>query len=477
MDIDALKDNIDQLVKAVTASAGANAVKLKAHNEILNHPFKFNPDAHYPVSPTVRNSAQPIYQSSLHVVVKDGGEGFDARLPDSHFQGYALPKVTNVEVVNRWKTGDKMSFYQNQVNFAVWCATSGCGVSEHDHLEAKNPLLKAVYRFHMYYTVRRILNELKVLLPGDTHHNPLNSPYDHRAYERLANEFVVDLHSDWRFQKEFGIVHLNSIRKDWKKNVAHMAGREAHVEKWTAADFDSGTMTFDKEIEHGHTSWGSIIYETPKLHHVDYVAQDDAWKRAWTWFILQYSYGFTRAGVELLNDSIRVYVWAILNAQGKARTSIIGGAGLAFDAQKQFLALVEHAIGMPVDIGAAIQRYQDVLGNARSEVNFSFGQGLYMAPSDMELQVGQIAGYNNEIVIAGPDEVLGQNTGLNKPSPPAQPQPQPQPENPVSQGPLSPVEVRQKVDEGLDLDSHEDQRRALVIGGIAIGLVVLWLLD
>ena len=107
-------------------------------------------------------------------------------------------------------------------------------------------------------------------------------------------------------------------------------------------------------------------------------------------------------------------MWALLGAQGQTRAGILGDAGTAFDAQKQFLALVEDAIASPVDLGAAIKRYQDVLRYAGSSVNYSFGQGLYMAPSDMELKVGQIAGYNNEIIIAGPGEALGQNAGLNQ---------------------------------------------------------------
>ena len=216
-------------------------------------------------------------------------------------------------------------------------------------------------------------------------------------------------------------------------------------------------------------------------------------------FVLPRSKGFTRAGVERLNDSIRTYVWAILGAQGQTRAGILGEDGRAFDAQTEFLSLLEDAIASPVDLGAAIQRYQDVLRYAGSSVNFSFGQGLYMAPSDMELRVGQIAGYNNEIIIAGAEQTLGQNDGLNKeavPSPPVGPvAPTPPadgtdgtPETPTPSFPLpggeqktdappeSPVKkLRRQVSEGLDLDAHEEQKQALVIGGIAVGLLALWL--
>ena len=70
--------------------------------------------------------------------------------------------------------------------------------------------------------------------------------------------------------------------------------------------------------------------------------------------------GFTRAGVERINDSIRTYCLAILGSQSQTRTDILG-SGTAFDAQKQFLANVEDAINSPVDLSSQIARYQNTL--------------------------------------------------------------------------------------------------------------------
>ena len=39
--------------------------------------------------------------------------------------------------------------------------------------------------------------------------------------------------------------------------------------------------------------------------------------------------------------------------------------------------------------------------------------GLYMSPSDMILQIGTIAGYNNKIVIATENQTLGFNSDVN----------------------------------------------------------------
>ena len=132
-------------------------------------------------------------------------------------------------------------------------------------------------------------------------------------------------------------------------------------------------------------------------------------------FVLDESNGFTQPGISRINDSIRTFVWAILGAQGQARTSILG-TGKAFDAQKQFLANVEDSVNSAVDLPSSIERYQSTLQYARSKVDFAVGLGLYMVPSDMDLHIGTVNGYNNLIVIASSDDniQLGRNDAVNE---------------------------------------------------------------
>ena len=80
---------------------------------------------------------------------------------------------------------------------------------------------------------------------------------------------------------------------------------------------------------------------TNTLLHIDYIAQ--SFPKAWTTFILDKSDGFTRPGVERINESIRTYFWAILGSQSQIISDILG-VGSAFDAQKQFLANTEDAM-------------------------------------------------------------------------------------------------------------------------------------
>ena len=103
-----------------------------------------------------------------------------------------------------------MDWWQCQLNFAVWCATAGCGVSADDHLQAKDPLLASLYRFHVYYATRRLLVELKVALPGDQSHSWYQNAYDARAYKRLCTEFGVSPDTDWRQTLDHGCQGLGS---------------------------------------------------------------------------------------------------------------------------------------------------------------------------------------------------------------------------------------------------------------------------
>ena len=63
---------------------------------------------------------------------------------------------------------------------------------------------------------------------------------------------------------------------------------------------------------------------------------------------------------------------------------------------------------------SSIDKYQSTLQYARSKVDFVIGHGLYMLPSNMEIEVGVVNGYNNLIQIATDDMQLGFNASVNE---------------------------------------------------------------
>ena len=134
---------------------------------------------------------------------------------------------------------------------------------------------------------------------------------------------------------------------------------------------------------------------------------------------------------------------------------------------------MEDAIASPVDLPTAIERYQKVLQYAGTVVNFAFGMGLYMAPSDMLLRIGRMSGYNNEIVIATPAQVLGLNTTLNNATvPPRSTETNfVNPTHAPAQAPAHPP-TSASISRS---DMHNEEKTALIIGGVAISALIIWL--
>ena len=239
-------------------------------------------------------------------------------------------------------------------------------------------------------------------------------------------------------------------------------------------------MTPSGAYRHAHATQGPFVHPKDAMrHNVDISG-------AWTTFVLDKSEGFTQAGVERLYDSIRTYVWAILGAQAQTRSNILK-TGTGFDAQKQFLANIEDAIASPVDIPSSIARYQKTLQYASTPLDFVFGIGLYLSPSDMALHPGNIQGYNNEIQIAGSDAAIGHNPGINEAEPIASKGDKAfqgkiaSPAGTVHKGPQNKTTDSAADNSGTSAEerqnatAYEEEKTALVAVGIAGGLAALWL--
>ena len=398
--------------------------------------FKFNSSAKYTSGSvySVGKATEILTQPKIYV---SESKWFQANLLNV-FTKYTLPYVRSEQIVNSWSS-DQMNFWQQQLNFAVWCATTGCGISKTDHLQFHNESLSiSLFRFHTYYQIRRILSDLKCPLPQDSFWHPFKNSYDRRAYERICTEFNVSINTDWR-QKQSTDDGLGAPYNYWTGSGYHMFGNA----------YDSSRMSFT-----GNT--------TNEKVHVNYVSQGLEANEAWTTFILDQSKGFTQPGVERLNDSIRTYVWTLLAAQSQTRTNIIG-TGTAFDAQKQYHTDLEDAINSPTDLQGSIKRFEDTLRYASSKVDYVFGVGLYMAPSDLELKIGRINNYNNNIVIATETEELGFNANLNSVHSQTKASEIIKETTPIIKTTKPPT------------PKHEDEKTALIVGSITVGLLTLWI--
>ena len=264
--------------------------------------FLFNSQAKYRTGGHFKEKADILSLANQEIMVDDKGSHFKAMFPDI-FADYQSPPLTgDVAMANKaWQIWQNtpFSWWQCQLNFALWCASAGCGVSFEDHLQVEKPLLASLYRFHIYHTTRRLLEELRVALPGDKSYSWYENAYDSRVYKRLCAEFAVLPEQDWWQKLDHGCQGLGS---------------------WSTFMTPSGAYS------NAHVAQGPFFHPKDAMRHNRDISG------AWTTFVLDKSEGFTQAGVERLNDSIRTYVWAILGAQAQTRSNILM-TGTGFDAK------------------------------------------------------------------------------------------------------------------------------------------------
>ena len=130
--------------------------------------------------------------------------------------------------------------------------------------------------------------------------------------------------------------------------------------------------------------------------------------------IIAQSKGFTRKGIEKISKSIRAYVYLVLTSQTLTRSNIVGNSAPAVDAQQVFKSMSKALINEDYSIAIDIDRYQGVLEHALSKVDFSVGIGIYMLPSDLNLNIGKTKGYNNKILVSNTDMKIGSNRDISK---------------------------------------------------------------
>ena len=250
---------------------------------------------------------------------------------------FAQYRISTVtnDVYHLWKT-DPLQLHVGCVNFAVYCATSSLGIAA-EHFSGKNPLILSIVKFHLYYHVRKILYELKVKQPFERGFNPSKTDYDKQAYKDLCQDYGAN--STWNWSNEY-------------------------------------------------------IFSTYQGSRLTYLNSD-----SWSRWIMSKSQGLTKQGIEMLSETVRIYVYCLLTAQSSTRSNIIGNTGPNFEAQKLFAKEVEDFIKRDMLLHEDIKRYENVLSNARSPVDFSIGEGIYMLPSDLQLKVAKKESFNDKLKV------------------------------------------------------------------------------
>ena len=374
-----------------------------------------------------------------------------------------------------WLAGPNIKYWPQQLNFAVWCATTGCGISR--EIFAMPPNVRAFYKFHIYFTVRRILYQMGGIqsmsaLPGDPTFNQFNNKYDVASYKRICAEFGVDPSSDFRYtsgaNNGLGSVYIYITNIGPDKTSASYPGYNKFSD------------------EGGSASKGNLIY---------YVEPDDVANRQADWFCPNVAEGLTQAGLSRINQSIEAFVYCVLGSQVNVRSSILGSGGRAKEAQSEFLVLVEDAIRQP-DLAKSIQRYQLAVDEAKVRLNLAVCSGAWLMPASMVINMGTVTGYNNQLKQALPGMKLGVNDEVNKSTkksglklmaggPTKINPPNSHPSNPIHKeatqknGPSTAPEdqtpnepVTNVGETGVMGESHENNKVAIAIGAVGVAALI-----
>ena len=255
--------------------------------------YKYNPNASYkPNGGTYPQliTAKDLYIQNITVAKHDGhSDSFQVKFPNvfTHYSNDAV-RVED----QKFKDWDhyKFTLWKSQLNFAAFCASSACGVYV-EHLNTKEPKIRSVYRFHVYYQIRRILNRLEIPLPYENSFNKYNNPYSNEKYIKVC--------------KEYGVSYENKV-SDEKKDSCDLT-------KWRNQRY--------------FATWQSRAWETgwPGMSYIN-VNSFSRW-------IIEKSDDITRPGIEKLSESVRDYAYLILTSQTSTRSQIIGSGASEFDAQ------------------------------------------------------------------------------------------------------------------------------------------------
>ena len=293
--------------------------------------FRYNPKANY--QPNRGKylqilSGKDLYKQTIVVSAGTHGVTFPARFPNI-FVDYPLGQMRVGDKL--WTNWNKapMRLWQTQLNFAVFCASSACGVSLAHLNYTKHPMIRSVYHFHVYYHMRRILKILQVPLPHETGFNAADNPYTESEFFKICEDYGVP-NDPMRYRDE----------KFY----------------WT--------------YQHG-VGWPN-----------DYIGPDSM-----TLWIIETSVGFTDVGLLRISESIRAFAFLILSSQASARSSIVGNTASALTAQSAFLNNFENIVNHRVNIQEDIKRYQDTLCYTSSKVDYSIEESIYMIPNDMNLKI------------------------------------------------------------------------------------------
>ena len=304
----------------------------------------------------------------------------------------------------KWLNAPDINYWPQQLNFAVWCATSGCGISPFESLNYPK-VVSSFIKFHVYFTIRRILYELGIPLADEQPFVINNNPYSKVAYKRLCAEFGISNNSDFRWKggRNGG---LGDIFIDYGAGYHGAGGGYQNVHM---------VRNYDDVADQWPGEGGKFADDGGKKEKgnlISFIRNDDFADYKYAWFIPTSGYGLTKAGLGRLNRSAEAFVYCILGRKSTLETRLWVVVVERSRLNQEFLALFESSV-IENDISSSIQRYQLAVQEAKLRLDLAIAPGVWLMPSNMIINTESVTGFNNKLMKATSDMSFGVNSSLN----------------------------------------------------------------
>ena len=167
--------------------------------------------------------------SLLNIFLDDKGTLVKIQLPnifkDHHIAAKSTPTIVGYNEwslsLTLWKKfynshgkykpglNEYIYMHRCQLNLAMFCATSALGISW-QHLNHPILLVRAVYRFLVYFHVRLVLHEVRISLPHEDGFNKVKDDYERSAHYSVCDQYGVDpdetwMYGDWFYGTDYAI--------------------------------------------------------------------------------------------------------------------------------------------------------------------------------------------------------------------------------------------------------------------------------
>ena len=239
----------------------------------------------------------------------------------------------------------------------TWISKYPSGISI-EHLTFSDNVPKqttSLMRFHLYFTVRRIMQKLKTLLET--------------KIKILMNKYNANFLKD------------HTLKWTWYKMVRY---KNEHLGQ-DVVGFSKNPKTYGP---------GFHLFRDVQSYYKK--------------FIPKISDGLTIKGTELLNQSIEAYIYSLPEAQAKTRQSIHGNRASVLETENLFCRNVEGSI-TNYFTSVWIKNVNKAVSDTNVVPNLAVIPSLWLLPSSVVILKNPIDKYNNKLSIASENMKFGVN--------------------------------------------------------------------